>query len=306
MKKLLIILLVAGTTLLAGWSMIAPGKSTPPAYQAEMASGPDLLRQYLSVIEGTWVNEGYFLGVEDGEILTEREADLMIEIDPSKTLGGQALIVVSEYCRPELVQYLHFELVFDHLELVGASTDGCFFDMPKIDYMEIRFEVEGNDTIVIYEAQEMEYEFQQSERMRRATHQLATPKAWSCGLQAYLQAIFEQDQFELYTADGTLMSPEEAFGLTAFRDDLEYLSAFSYFWPGYEEMCIRADMEVVMIGGSYPGADLQIYAIEWDVDEIRLFETNLGSESDDAAFPVEKGTLAFRIVPFQVYGAPDL
>lgn len=306
MKKTLLIFLLAGATLLAGRSMISPGNSSQPQPQKEVTIGPDLLRQYLSVIEGTWINEGYYLGVEDGAILTERAADLMIEIDPSKTLGGQALIIVSEYCRPEMVQYLHFELVFDHLEFVGASTDGCFFDLPKIDYMEIRFEVEGNDTILIYEAQEMEYEFQQSERMRRATHQLSTPEAWSCGMQVYLKAIFEQDQFELYTAEGELTSPAEAFGLTAFRDDLEYLSAFSYFWPGYEELCVQAEMEVVMIGGSYPGADLQIYAIEWDVDEIRLYETNLGSESDDAAFPLEKGTLAFRIIPFQVYGAPDL
>lgn len=305
MKKSLLILLVAAATLLAGWSIMSPKEPHAVAEQPLDIEGPDLLRQYLSVIEGSWINEGYFLGVEDGEILTEREADLMIEIDPSKTLGGQALIVVSEYCRPELVQYLHFELVFDHLEFVGASTDGCFFDMPRIDYMEIRFEVEGNDTILIYEAQEMEYEFQQTERMRRATHQLSSPEAWSCGLQEYLHAIFEQGQFELYSAEGRLISPEEAFGLTAFRDDLEYLSAFSYFWPGYEEMCVRADMEVVLIGGSYPGADLQIYAIEWDVDEIRLYETNLGSESEDSAFPVKKGPLAFTIVPFQVQDAPD-
>lgn len=306
MKKTLLIFLLAIATLLIGWGMIRPEKVLPPPEVEIIPQGPDLLRQYLSVLEGTWINEGYYLGVEKDEILIEREADVMIEIDPSKTLGGQALIVVSEYCRPELVQYLHFELVFDHLELVGASTDGCFFDMPRIDYMEIRFEVEGNDTILIYEAQEMEYEFQQTERMRRATRQLSTPEAWSCGLQAYLHAIFEQGQFELYSAEGTLISPEEAFGLTAFRDDLEYLSAFSYFWPGYEEMCVRADMEVVMIGGSHPGADLQIYAIEWDVDEIRLYETNLGSESDDAAYPLEKGKLAFTIVPFQIYDSPDL
>lgn len=306
MKKTLLIFLLAGATLVAGWSMISPQRDSVVPEPQNITKGPDLLRQYLSVIEGSWINEGYYLGVEEGEILTERKADLMIEIDPSKTLGGQALVVVSEYCRPEMVQYLHFELVFDHLEFVGASTDGCFFDMPMIDYMEIRFEVEGNDTILIYEAQEMEYEFQQSERMRRATHQLSTPEAWSCGLQAYLEAIFEQDHFELYTAAGELVSPEEAFGLTAFRDDLEYLSAFSYFWPGYEEMCVRADMEVVMIGGSSPGADLQIYAIEWDMDEIRLYETNLSSESDDAAFPVEKGKLAFTIVPFEVRSAPDL
>lgn len=268
--------------------------------------GPNRLQEYLQVIEGTWVNEGYYLGVEEGQILKEAEADLTIYIDPTKTLNQQALIVVSEYCRPGYIQYLHFELVFDHLEFVGGSADGCFLDMPKIDYMEIRFEVEDQDTILIYEAREMEYEYEQVVRLRRSKHHLIEETQWACGLQEYLNSFLREGRFDLYTASGELISSEDAFGLTALEEELEYFNVFSYFWPGYEELCLRAETEIVTIGGTWPGSEIQVYAIEWDVDEIRLFHTNYGELAEDQSYPVDKGDLAYRIIPYQQLSLPDL
>lgn len=284
---------------------IPPADITSNAHFAA-EKGPNHLQEYLKVIEGTWINEGYYLGVEEGQLLKETEADLTIFIDPTKTLNQQALIVVSEYCRPGYIQYLHFELVFDHLEFVGGSADGCFLDMPKIDYMEIRFEVENQDTILIYEAREMEYEHEQVVRLRRSKHHLIEETQWACGLQEYLNSFLREGRFNLYTTSGELISTEEAFGLTAFEEELEYFNVFSYFWPGYEELCLRAETEVVTIGGNWPGSDLQVYAIEWDVDEIRLYLTDFGEVDVDQSYPVTKGELAYTIKPYLPLQQPDL
>lgn len=281
----------------------APQLAVLPA--ATTAPGPNPLQGYLQQIEGLWVNEGYARGVAAGEILQEREADFSVEIDAQKILGDQALIVVSEYCRPGLAQYLHFRLVDQHLEMVGASVDGCYFDMPRIDFMEIRYQVEAGDTVLVYEARETEYEHYQSERLVKARGTLAQPGQFHCGLQAYLGAMLRQGNFELYDAEGQLLAPQEVFG-SAYGEELSYLEAFSYFWPGYEELCVRADFEVVVIGGAHPTANIDIYAIEWDVREIRLYETRVADYSEDGAFPLEKGALRYHIVPSQVQAAPDM
>lgn len=308
MKKLLLILLLALALLLLGWKWWSQPKLavSSPATASTEAPGPNPLREYLRIIEGAWANEGYLQGVANGQILRERQPDLSLLIDPNKVLGNQALIVVSEYCRPGYIEYLHFSLVNDHLELVGASQDGCFFQLPLMDYMEISYQLEEGDTVLVLEAQELEGENFLLERLLRTSHATTEASHWHCGLQAYLNALLSEGQFDLYDGEGLLISTKDAFGTDALEDELAYFDAHSPFWPGYEELCYRADLEVVVMGGTYPGDETTIYAVEWDVNEIRLFHTTVEPNADDGPFPLRRGELAFRIVPFAIHGQPDL
>lgn len=308
MKKLLLLIVLALALLLLGWKWWSqPQQALPVPLQAvNEAPGPNPLREYLRIVEGTWANEGYLRGVANGQILRERQPDLSLRIDPNKVLGNQALIVVSEYCRPGWIEYLHFSLVNDHLELVGASQDGCFFQLPLMDYMEISYQLEEGDTVLVLEAQEMEGENFLQERLLRTNHSTTEASHWHCGLQSYLNALLQEGQFEIYDAEGLLISPQDAFGTEALNEELAYFDAYSPFWPGYEELCFRANLEVVVMGGTYPGDETTIYAVEWDVNEIRLFQTASDARSEDGTYPLRRGELAFRIVPFAIHRQPDL
>ncbi len=314
MKRTIFFLILLPVLVLLGWRWVAQVFTPSPVItdsptlsnMADDREGTDRLRSYLTVIEGTWVNEGYAKGVEDGEILRERQADLSLQIDANRVLGDRALIVVSEYCQPGQAEYLHFSLVFNHLELVGASAAGCVFDIPQIESMEIKWVEDEGDTILIYEAREAEYQNFQMERLVRQKQTLAQPSDWHCGLQAYLNDLLRSGQYEIYDAQGTIVSPEEAFGVRALEEEVSFFESYSYFWPGYEELCVRSDQEVVVLGGTYPGAETRILAIEWGVNEIRLFETSVRNTSQDGAYPLQKGELAYLVVPFRVQGDPDL
>ena len=260
---------------------------------------PVRLEEYLQLIDGTWVNEGYFLGVESGEILKEQEADLTIHIDPSRIFDHQALVMVSEYCRSESLQYLQFKLVQDRLELVGGNSNGCFFDLPRIDLMQIRYQVEGQDTVLVYEVKEVEYAHEQVLRLRKNSHHLIRDQQWSCGLQTYLNSILAAGQYEIVDAWGNLISREAASAPSIFAGSLEHLPPFSIYQSDYQSLCLQAETEIVVLGGTADGSSRSVFAIEWDVDEIRLYHTNHRKQSWNQTLPIKKETLAYVIRPAQ-------
>ncbi|TAE47636.1 MAG: hypothetical protein EAZ89_17340 [Bacteroidetes bacterium] len=258
------------------------------------AGGDEILRSYLQKIEGNWVDEGYAQGLSEGQLMQEPHPGLMLDIQANRIQDHQAMIVVSEYCRPDLAEYLRFRLEDGQLVYSGAAREGCYFDIPQIDFIRIRRENETEAAALIYEASETEHENYQQERMLRNPAPEVT--AWHCGLQTFLTRLLRSGNSTIYDAAGRELSLAEAMGSEAAAEELSYVERYTLYWPMYEEVCVRADFEIVVFGSLQPGGSAAIYAIEWGSEDIRLYETQTATSSRDGFFPLQKGKLRFRIV----------
>lgn len=256
--------------------------------------GDEILRSYLQKIEGNWVDEGYAKGLSEGQLMQEPHPGLMLDIQATRIQDHQALIVVSEYCRPDLAEYLRFRLQDGQLVYSGAAREGCYFDIPQTNFIHIRREGEGESLTLVYEVSETGHENYQKERMLR--NPAPEVAAWHCGLQTFLTRLLRSGNSTIYDASGRELSLAQAMGSEAAAEELSYLERYTLFWPMYEEVCVRADFEIVVFGSLQPGGPAAIYAIEWGSEDIRLYETLTSSNSRDGFFPLEKGKLRFRIV----------
>jgi hypothetical protein len=280
--------LLLGLVLAAGW--VRGSESEDPA-------GEDLrLKQFLQQAKGLWAEEGYVLGLRAGQLLQEQATGLTLDIRPERIAAGRAQIFVSDFCRPELADYLLFRLEDGVLVYEGASLAGCSFDISWIGEMRIRKLTEGGETVLLYEMQDADAGEWTRERLRRLPEG-PQASAWHCQMQSALIRLLQQPGSQIFDSAGRALSPEEAFGSASLMDELAYLDRYSLFWPLFEEVCVRAPFEVVIIGALHPGGSAEVYAIEWDSEEVRLYETHSAEESEDGYFPLKRGALRFRILP---------
>lgn len=284
--------------ILCGWGLAQLIPQLPPiSGKQELAtytSSSDSveLMLLLEKIQGSWVDQGYVTGFQDGALMYEPEPDFLLDIRPENRRGNGIAIYVSEYCRPEEADYLIFEYIKGRLVFVGAEWDACFLDIPRIDFMVLGYDA-TNDRIR-YEARETEYQHHvQLELARRP----ALANGWHCHMQYHVIDILTQGSYTLLGPDYHILSVAEAFGQEDLLDDLFFFEQFSSLWPMFEEICVRAPFEVVVLGGLSPGSVQKVYAIEWNSAEIRLYDTFAGTDSEDGVFPLEKGSLRVIIVP---------
>ncbi len=151
----LLLVLALSLLLIGGTNGLFTPKTPTPDYT------PQDPLPYVLKIEGTWFDEDYV--AHGGEIAPL----LRIEIDPMNIVKDEVRIVVSDYCRDSIADFLHFKIRDDRLVYVGATLDDCAFDLERIDYMEIWYEDIGPDRILFYEACEAEYQNFLQLRMRR-------------------------------------------------------------------------------------------------------------------------------------------
>ncbi|GAB4414939.1 MAG: hypothetical protein OHK0039_23150 [Bacteroidia bacterium] len=118
-----------------------------------------------------------------------------------------------------------------------------------------------------------------------------------CDLQAYLLEVLIYGEYRVYDADGRTTSLDAALGGDHMVEELRYFETYSGLWPMYEELCVRTDFDVVLLGTLQPGGTLRIFGIEWEADAIRLYETFTPDDSEDGLFPLMRGALAFYILP---------
>ncbi|MEM6344201.1 MAG: hypothetical protein AAF927_09990 [Bacteroidota bacterium] len=272
MKRTIIIVLFA---LLA--SLFLLGSGAP--------QGEDALRKYVKAIQGTWIS----LPDYSAEIEAERP-DLLIHIDPALIKDGQVRIVVSDYCGETQADYLHFSLQGERLQYVGASQDGCFFDMSRLDFVYLSFEVDGTDTLLVYEAQETEYaNYQYHKLLRMPPADLNS--GWACRLQGYLTTFLKEGSYQICDANGCEISLSEAFGSEDIVADMSFANEHLVLFPGLEELGVSTPFDIVMIGSMHPAGNAAIYAIEWQKEAIYLYETY--REYDELL----KGNLRFVLMP---------
>lgn len=247
--------------------------------------GEDALRKYVKAIQGTWIS----LPDYSSEMEAERP-DLLIHIDPALIQNGQVRIVISDYCGEAEADYLHFSLHGERLKYVGASQDGCFFDMTRLDFAYLSFEVDGPDTLLVYEAQEIEYaNYQYHKLLRMPPAQIDA--GWACRLQGYLTTFLREGSYRIYGGNDRELSLSQAFGSEAVIAEMAFLNEHPVLFPGLEELGVTTPFDIVMIGSVHPAGNANIYAIEWRNEAIYLYETYI--EYGELA----QGNLCYVLVP---------
>lgn len=245
------------------------------------------LFNFVETIQGTWA-----------EPFTNNDGSrFIITIEPHNISGDKIRIQINDYYLPGIIDYLWFRLDKDKLVYTEASYDDCFFDLTRIEYIHIWTAMKGADPVLVYEAREAEYQNFVFRKLTRITPDNYVTGTWACGLQEVLTSYLSEDNFRVFNAEGYEVTPEMAFGTAAVVEEMEFFEDNAYLWPMYEEICIRTDFDMVVIGGFYPGGSATIYAIEWDPEEIRLYQTYVAPGSEDGTFPILKGDLIYRILP---------
>ncbi|MEL6670303.1 MAG: hypothetical protein AAFP08_15130, partial [Bacteroidota bacterium] len=204
--------------------------------------------------------------------------------------NGQVKIVVSEYCGEFQADYLHFALQGEKLRYVGASKEGCFFDMSQLDFAYLGFEVNGKDTLLTYESQETEYANYQYHRLLRMPLK-GTAEGWACRLQGYLTTFLQEGSYQICNPHGEGLSLTEAFGSEEVVAEMAFFNDSPVLLPMLEELGVSTSFDIVLIGEVHPGGKSQIYAIEWLPQAIYLYETY--TEYDQLV----KGSLRYVLRP---------
>ncbi|MCI4668053.1 MAG: hypothetical protein MRZ79_07820 [Bacteroidia bacterium] len=256
---------------------------------------PDI-KSFVKKIEGTWVNESFVASKALNSVQDELEPEILIDIRSAHIKGKQLAIYIAEYCRPEEAEYLLFGFDGEKLTYEGAEWEGCVIDIARIDFMQISLEEKQSLEILTFEAREVDHQNHQKIKLLRLPEE-TTQVGWHCTMQYHLIEILTKGSYSLFNPDFKELTLLEAFGKENLLDELTFFEAFHTTWPMYEEICVSAPFEIVVLGENHPKGQMNIYGIEWNSSEIRLYETHVAKESEDGVFPLVKGDLKVILIP---------
>lgn len=255
---------------------------------------PTDLQSYASHIAGHW---------ETPPMEKEEEqVGFSLLVDPRLIHDGHLKIVESEYCRPGMAEYLHFVLRGEKLTYTGASLDGCFFDLDRIHFIDIWYEITEGDTVLHYEASEMEYENYVRHLLYRKPMPEEDDKLWRCALQGHLLELLREGDYNLYDAEGEARDHQILFADESMFGGVYFYDAYTAFWPDYEEICYQAPFDIVVLGG----LDKVIYAIDWQTDQITLYNTHQETDDKTQTNWLKKGSLRYVIIPDDPQPKPEI
>ena len=124
---------------------------------------------------------------------------------------------------------------------------------------------------------------------------------WRCGLQYHLLGLIQSDEFQLYDAEGEAVDPRQLIATQSMYDELYYYDAYTAFWPDFEEICVMADFDIVILGG----IDKVIYGIDWQDEQILLYATFKQEATDEDPIQLlQQGGLAYVIIPDEPMSKP--
>jgi len=254
------------------------------------------MSQFIHKIEGSWVEEIYVRKMALDTNFEEEGPDLLLDIRKENQRGDRIAIYIAEYCRPEEAEYLLFGLEDGRLIYKGAEWDGCVIDIARIDFMSITYQEEEGLPLLTFEAREVDYQYHQKVRLLRLPEEQAA-LGWHCQMQYHLIDILTEGNYTLYDSNYQKITLLEAFGNENLLEELSFFEAFHTAWPMYEEICVSAPFEVVVLGDNHPKGNMQVYAIEWSSSQIKLYETYVSPESEDGIYPLQKGNLKVIMLP---------
>lgn len=259
---------------------------------------------FVERIEGTWVNEEFANRQALGQARESDQPDLLLDIRKANLQDSLLAIYIAEYCRPEEAEYLLFRFDGKNLVYKGAIWEGCYVDIARIDFMTISYKEIQGLPLLSFEAREVDHQNHQKLDLLRLPDE-EFQSGWHCTMQYHLIDILSEGTYTLYDPDFKELTLLEAFGSENLVEELKFFEAFHTAWPMYEEICVSAPFEVVVLGENNPAGSMNIFAIEWNSSEIRLYETLVHDESEDGVFPLVKGDLKVIIVPKIFFPQPE-
>lgn len=299
MKKGILSIIFLGLSLpIILWGINRMGVDTPNIPFPENVSAKDSLGliQYVQKIEGSWVDEHFANQTALGLNEESDGPDLLLDIRSANIKDDLLAIYVAEYCRAEEAAYLLFGFDGQKLIYKGAEWEGCFIDIARIDFMSITYKEMQGLPVLSFEAREVDHQNHQRVDLLRLPEEVAE-SGWHCSMQYHLMDILTKGNYTLYSPQFQELTLLEAFGSENLLEELSFFEAFHTAWPMYEEICVSAPFEVVVLGEIHPRGAMNVFGIEWNSSEIRLYETFVHEESEDGVFPLVKGELKVILIP---------
>jgi hypothetical protein len=116
-------------------------------------------------------------------------------------------------------------------------------------------------------------------------------------LAGQLVGFLSEGSYEVLDAKGRTNTLENIFEHPNLIADMAFVEANPGLFPMFEEICLRTDSPLILLGGANPSGDLQAYMVEWQANGIYLFETYVDPVSEDGALPLLRGKHLATIVP---------
>jgi hypothetical protein len=218
--------------------------------------------------------------------------DFQLEVRAFAPSQGQIVIYLADYQlsgEPILIT-LQWREAQQRWEYAFASRGDEPFDLARLDHLWLQLEQTVEGLRMRYQVQETDASYLADFWLRP---QNEAAMGWACRYQQPLTKRLSQEGYRILGADLQSLTAAQAFGTDQVGEELRFFANHQTLLPMYETWCACTDFDIVVIGGVYPGSSVQVYGIEWDQDEIRLYETQLTSEASD----LTRGDLLYRILP---------
>lgn len=255
------------------------------------ATNQDSLRQFVETWAGVWIQaENY--DVWDEEPSYER---WVVQIDPTYIVDNQVAILVSEYFKDGMVDVLWFGYQAGNLMYQGATRDGRWLDLSRLDYARlVPTGQRGEETLALelLETEAEHYVYAPLVHMPSESH-----PGWAWGLQRYFLAFLDGGHYEILTKAGIPTSLDDAFGHANVRYDLAFVDEHASLFPMFEEIGVTSPLNLLMIGAGNPTGELNFYAIEWDPFGIYIYDTDMKIDNDLGLYSFEKRELRCTVLP---------
>jgi len=218
--------------------------------------------------------------------------DFRLDVREVRTDLGQMIIYLADYQPPGLpiLITLRWHEGNQRWEYAYASRGEEPFDLARLDYLCLQAEHTTHGLRLHYQVQEIDASYVADFWLRP---QNEGSIGWACQYQEPLTTLLSQEGYRILGADLQPLRAAEAFGTDQIADELRFFARHQTLLPMYETWCACTDFEIVVIGGIYPGSAVQVYGVEWDHDEIRLYETELEPQGT----ALMRGDLRYRILP---------
>lgn len=257
--------------LMIGWSLF-PLMAQPPHRATEL--------------NGVWV-----MATQDQD--ERSRCDFQLEVQAVSPELGQMTISLADYQLPgePILIILQWREAQQRWEYAFALHGDEPFDLARLDHLWLQPQQSEEGLRMRYQAQETDASYVADFWLRP---QSEASIGWACQYQHPLTELLSQEGYRMLGADLQPLTAAQAFGTNQIGEELRFFANHPTLLPMYETWCACTDFDIVVIGGVYPGSAVQVYGIEWDQNEIRLFETQLAPEAT-----LTRGDLLYRILPIR-------
>ena len=187
------------------------GASMSVAYPQSYPEKADSLYHFVENWAGVWI-QGDHPVVWDEE---PTAAKWVVQLDPKYIVGDQVAVLLSEYYKDGLVDVLWFRFENGGLMYQGATKDGLWMDVSRLDYARL-VPVQNEETEILVlellEAEVENYVYAPMLNMPPESH-----PGWAWGLQRYLLAFLDGGSYDVLNPRGVPTTLDAAFGRSGVR-----------------------------------------------------------------------------------------